>query len=524
MCQNFWHFFNDKNFRQMKKQVLLVLFGALLVFNLYSKQLKGKKHPNIVFLLCDDLRWDALGFMGNKHILTPHIDRLAGESVVFTNAYHVCPISMPSRASIMTGQYLGMHGSGFNRPSNYVITQDEFNRSYPVRLRQNGYYTGFVGKFGFAVSNGSEKVVNNDHERQQAYMPKEHFDEWYGFPGQGQYRPQRDGSFNGYENKWNAVHLNEFMGYQAKAFIQKASNKDEPFCLSLSFKAPHAPFDPEEHFRSLYDDRNIPRMINDAPEYFEKLPEVVQSKSRNAKWYFGDNRPAWHIELDNTYQAFIKNYYGLITGLDQVVGRIRQKLNELNIANNTVIIFTSDNGFFCGSKQLMGKALLYEESARAPMVVYDPRYMKEKNTRFENGLISLVDIAPTILDLAGLKKSENMPGKSFMPVVYNEKEEIHEAVYGENNFDAGHPVISEVENPDNYQSIRSKFVRTEHYKYIRYHECHPVVEELWKISEDTLEANNLINDPEYEEVANDMRNRLDAFEKQHVDYKNTLKE
>ena len=148
--------------------------------------------------------------------------------------------------------------------------------------------------------------------------------------------------------------------------------------------------------------------------------------------------------------------------------------------------------------------------------------MKGQNTRFENGLISHADIAPTILDLAGLKKSERMPGKSFLPVVCNEKEAIHEAVYGENNFDDFHPVISEVENPASYQSIRSKFVRTKHYKYIRYHECHPVVEELWKISEDTLETHNLINDPEYEEVAEEMRNKLDDFENQYVDYWNTL--
>jgi len=462
--------------------------------------------PNIIFLLTDDLRWDALGFMGNNHIITPHLDNLADVSVSFINAYHVAPICMPSRSSIMTGKYLGTHGSSFDRPTNYVITEKEFSVSYPVLLRKAGYYTGFIGKFGFAVSEDSTKIVNKNLWTKEEYMPEESFDEWYGYPGQGQYRLLKDSTFNGYDNKWQATHLNEFMGYQADEFLENANAQNKPFCLSLSFKAPHAPFDPEEHVRRLYDNREIPRMVNDDPNYFEKLPEVVKKKSRNAQWYFGIiGRSSWNIEKDTTYQEFIKNYYALITGVDIVVGQIRHKLNKLGIANNTVIIFTSDNGFFCGSRQLMGKALLYDESAKAPMIVYDPRYMKEG--RKEQGLISHVDIAPTILDLAGVEKPGNMPGKSF-----------NDAVYGENNFDNFEPVISEVDNPENYQSIRSKFVRTKNFKFIRYHECHPVVEELFRIDKDTLEHENLIDKEEYRDIVRKMRNMLDSFEEKFVHY------
>jgi len=477
--------------------------------------------PNIIFLLTDDLRWDALGCMGNKHIITPHIDDLADVSVSFMNAYHVAPICLPSRSSIMTGKYLGTHGSSFDRPTNYVITEKEFSVSYPVLLRKAGYYTGFVGKFGFAVSEDSIKVVNKNLWTKEEYMPEESFDEWYGYPGQGQYRPLKDSTFNGYENKWQATHLNEFMGYQADEFFENAIAQNKPFCLSLSFKAPHAPFDPEEHFRRLYDNIDIPRMDNDDPKYFTILPEVVREKSRNAKWYFGIiDRPEWHIEKDTTYQDFIKNYYALITGVDDIVGQIRHKLNKLGIADNTVIIFTSDNGFFCGSRQLMGKALLYDESAKAPMIVYDPRYMKKG--RKEQGLISHADIAPTILDLAGVEKPGNMPGKSFMPIVYDKTEEIHDAVYGENNFDNFEPVISEVDNPENYQSIRSKFVRTKNFKFIRYHECRPVVEELFSMNKDTLEHENLIDKEEYQDIAQEMREMLDSFEEKFVHYENTL--
>ena len=138
--------------------------------------------------------------------------------------------------------------------------------------------------------------------------------------------------------------------------------------------------------------------------------------------------------------------------------------------------------------------------------------MKNKNGRKEKGLISIIDIAPTILDLAGIEKPESLPGKSFMPIVYDKTKNIHDAVYGENNFDNQEQIISEVDNPEDYQSIRTKVVRTKEFKYIRYHECRPVVEELFKISEDTIESLNLVKHPDYEKVAQHMRGLLNTFE------------
>ncbi|MEX0882841.1 MAG: sulfatase/phosphatase domain-containing protein, partial [Cyclobacteriaceae bacterium] len=215
-----------------------------------------------------------------------------------------------------------------------------------------------------------------------------------------------------------------------------------------------------------------------------------------------------------------KNYYALISGIDHTVGRIRGELKKLGLEKNTVIIYTSDNGFFAGSKQLMGKALLYEESAKAPLIVYDPTISKKEGIRREKGLVSHVDIAPTLLHIAGIEIPDNYPGDSFMPIVYEEKEEIHEAVYGENNYDDNYPVPSEVPPTEQYQSIRSKFVRTPNYKYIRYHENNPVIEHLYKIEDDPLELNNIINDPDYANIARELRAKMDAFEKKHVKFNN----
>lgn len=506
----------------MKKSLILSLSLAIIhcTSGCRTEKQQAERPPNIIFLLADDQRADAFGFMGNTAIITPHLDQLASESTVFENAYHVVPICQPSRASIMTGQYLGTHGAGFDTPANFVITKQEFENSYPVLLRQLGYHTGFIGKFGFAVGK-EEKIRNKGFESKGEYMPASYFDSWKGFPGQGRYYPEQ-GKFNGYVNERGSGHLTEFVGDQAISFLRAAKEANRPFCLSVSFKAPHAPYLPAERFRRMYNDRQIPRMMNDAPEYHRNLPAVVREKSRDARWYFGRTkgyygedtgyRRNWHIEVDSVYQEFIKNYYALITGIDEVVGRIRKELQKSGAQRNTVIIYTSDNGHFAGSRQLMGKDLLYEESIEAPLIVYDPRIPEQEQRKREKALVSMIDIAPTLVDIAGGDVPENYPGKSFLPLTRGAKDHIHEAVYGENNFDNFYPPQSQVKDPENYQSVRSRYVRTLQYKYIRYYENHPPTEELYDMEGDSLETKNLINDPAYAEVAREMRTRLDSFE------------
>ena len=152
---------------------------------------------------------------------------------------------------------------------------------------------------------------------------------------------------------------------------------------------------------------------------------------------------------------------------------------------------------FCGSRQIHGKSILYEESIKAPMIVYDPRLNQKASNTKVNGLISHVDVAPTILDYAGVNADDSYRGKSFKPLVDGEAESIHKYVYGENNFNNNFLAKNEVEDPSHYQSIRSKYVRGERYKYIRYHECEPVIEELFDICEDPYEENNLVRNKQY---------------------------
>ncbi len=495
--------------------------------------------PNIIFLMTDDQRFDTMGFMGSEQVYTPNLDKLASDGVHFSNAFHVAPICMPSRASVQLGKYIGQHRCGFDLPTDYTVTKEEYKESYPSILRKNGYYTGFIGKFGFPVYDkkvhNSESVINPNSPLDDPYydkinhidsleesLPKESFDYWRGFLGQGKYRADSvTGKINGYDNKRNAEHLTEINTHQAEEFLELAKSQGQPFMLSISYKAPHRPFDAQKKWADFYKDMTIERMINDTPEDFALLPEVVRTHSRNASEYWGleNYRPSlgnvspWKEDVH--FQREFKGYYALISGVDESVGIIRDKLKELDLEENTIIIYTSDNGFFCGSKQIGGKELLYEESIKAPMIVFDPRMEISLRNRVVDGMISHVDICPTILDFAGIGKTRDMFGNSFVPLVTGEKQEICDAVYGENDFNNNYVEKEKHPNPEKYQSIHSKYVRTKEFKYIRYHLCNPIIEELWEIKSDPYERNNLVNNQKYTNQLNEMRQLLDDFIKLH---------
>lgn len=488
------------------------------------------QQPNIIFMMTDDQRYDTFGFMSGSVVITPHLDKMAREGVRFNKAYHVSPICMPSRASVHMSQYISDHKCGFDAPTTKTVARHEFMKSYPVLLRQAGYYTGFVGKFGYSVTEEKEenaKLVlgkriypdaylrTEQADHLEANMPKDLFDEWYGHTAQGHYYPLEDGTFNGNDNSFGAKHLTEFNGAQAVDFIKRASEKDQPFCLSVSFKAPHNPLTPAQRHLDLYDQVTVPRQYNDTPKHFNLLPEVVRKKSRNPEYYF--NYGEWKDfasgtwEIEENYQKDIKKYYALITGVDEAVGEIRSALEACGVADNTLLIYTSDNGMFCGSRQIHGKSILYEESIKAPMIVLDPRLGPEGGNKVVEGLISHVDIAPTILSYAGLGEEPGYRGTSFKPLVEGVKDEIHDWVYGENDFNNNYLLKEEVADPTTYQSIRSKYVRNQRYKYIRYHECQPVIEELFDMLKDPYEEQNLVGSEEHQEIHQLMSDKLDAF-------------
>lgn len=441
---------------------------VLLVASLFTAlpSPAAASRPNLIFLLTDDHRQDALGAYGNALIHTPQLDRMAAEGVTFNRAFVTTAICMTSRASILAGQYAARHGiwrfdTGF--------TPGQLAQTYPGMLKAAGYRTGFIGKWGV----GSP--------------PTNFFDFNTGFPGQGSYLLKVNGADR---------HLDSVLGDQALEFLAGAK-RDQPFCLSVSFKAPHVddsantahsrPFPHDPALEHLYQNITIPVPALNAPQYFEQLPVFLQNSEARARWAIRFWSPA-------RYQDSVKSYYRLISGVDVVVGRIREKLQELGADRDTVIVFTSDHGFYLGEYGLAGKWFPHELSLRVPLIVFDPRLPPERRGRRRDELVLNLDIAPTLLDAAGVTPPATMQGRSLLPLVRGESPGWRTEFFYEHLFD--HPGLP-----------KSEAVRTERWKYMRFVETQPVYEALYDLERDPGETSNLADTPENHALLDDLRAR-----------------
>ena len=426
----------------------------------------ARDRPNLLFLLTDDQRWDTLGCMGNRIIRTPHVDRLSEKGVTFEKHFVTTSICMTSRASIFTGQYARVHGiTDFSKP----FSDEQFGRTYPGILHRAGYWTGFIGKYGVGTT-----------------MHSSSFDYWRGFPGQGQYFPQGEGG----------RHLTEIMGDQGIEFLRGAP-RDKPFCLSISFKAPHVQdedprqFLPSKATADLYSGVTIPMPRTADPKYVEALPLEIQRSENRRRW-------AVRFSTPELYQQSVKAYYRLISEVDTVVGRLRSELDRLQAAQNTVIVFTGDNGFYLGEHGLAGKWFMHEESIRVPLIVYDPRLPAPRQGAREGRMTLNIDLAPTLLAAAKVPAPVSMQGRSLYPLCDGTADSWRKEWFYEHLFD--HAWIP-----------KSEGVRSERWKYARYLETKPVFEELYDLQGDPLEQRNLAREPASAEHLDRMRARREAW-------------
>jgi len=439
-----------------------------------SKDNNPDKRPNIIFLLTDDQRWDSMGCMGNPIIQTPNMDNMARNCVIFRNAYVTTPICCASRASLLTGQYARRHGI-HNFFKNF--SEDALAQTYPLLLRQTGYRTGFVGKYG---------VGNTDET-----MPVDKFDRWYGFPGWGTYEQ--------IDENGNLKHLTQIMGEQSIEFLRGCSQK-QPFCLSVSFKAPHVQdedprqFIPDPAYDDLYKNDTIPLPKTAAPRYFNALPTFLRESEARVRWEIRFSTP-------EKYQESVKNYYRLVTGVDVVIGQIRKELEKLKLDDNTVILLMGDNGFYLGEHGLAGKWYGHEESIRVPLVMYDPRLPANRRGQERPEMALNIDIAPTLLSLAGAPVPGSMQGRNLMPLVNGKAEKWRSDFFFEHLF-AEHPLIP-----------KSEGVVTERYKYLCYFEQQPVYEELYDVKNDPYEEKNLAIDSRYHPILEKLRKRCGELRK-----------
>lgn len=406
--------------------------------------------PNIILIVTDDQRHDALGCVGNPIIHTPVMDELAAGGIQFEHAFVTTPICAASRASIFTGLYERAHGYTFTKPP---LSSTLMNRSYPALLRRSGYFTGFVGKFGIQVEDGvTASMFDRFHSTAYPYFK------------------EVDGEKR---------HLTDIHGDMALAFLRERPS-GRPFCLSLSFWAPHADDGSAQQYfwpdacGELYRDAIIPPSPTSEPEFFEALPDFLKDSLNRVRWF-------WRFDTPEKYQAMVKGYYRMISGIDRVIGRLREELVRLGLGNDTVIMLTSDNGYFLGERGFAGKWLMHEPSIRVPLIVYDQRLRQSSAGRVITEPVLNLDLAPTLLDLAGLPIPEEMQGRSFAPMMRGRNQPVRTEVFCEHLW-------------DNPQIPQTECLRTGGWKYIRYLK-HPEYEELYNLTDDPNESRNLAFDP-----------------------------
>jgi len=431
-------------------------------------------------LLTDDQHYASMGCTGNDQVKTPHLDQLAADGLVFDAAYDTTSICMASRAQVMTGMYEYKTGCNF---SHGPLTTDKWQASYPVLLRAAGYHTGFVGKFGFAVKPpGGSANYHHDED-----LPIDSFDVWLGWPGQGSYKTEENAFLKSYAGKY--PHVTRALGAASQDYIKQAKASGKPFCLSVSFKAPHGPMSPDPAFDEVYADTIWNKSPNVGPAGAAHLPEQAKS---------GRQYRTIRDFADESYQGTMRKYQQLIHGIDHAVGMIRNELDAQGVADNTVIIFLTDNGYNCGSHDFGGKVLPYEEGSRSPMIVVDPRHPVSGSGKRSKALVGNIDAAPTVLDLAGVPVPANMDGKSVLPLLDDPAARTHERL-----------LLINVWGSEPSHSLGVVFGD---YKYIHwpYAQGMKPAEELYHLPGDRFEMHNLAASAEHADVLESLRQQHDA--------------
>lgn len=414
--------------------------------------------PNIIFLLTDDQRQDMLGFAGNTVIQTPNIDWLARNGAYFNNSFVTTAICSVSRASILSGQYGRRHKLWwFGRQFN----EERFAQTYPMVLRRAGYRVGFIGKYGVESEN-----------------PEAHFDYWAGFPGQGQYVQQ--------DEQGHYLHLTRKVGGQMTEFLDKFGTGERPFALSVSFKAGHV------------QDNSPPRELFPYDSAYAKLYEDVKwQRPPQAALFdhfdaeFTDNNVArnrWEARFgdDEIYQHSLKGYYRLIHGVDVVVGELLEELRRRGLADNTVIVFASDNGFYLGEYGFAGKWYGHEPSIRVPLIVYDPRPGGARGVRLDQIALN-IDLAPTLLDFAGLSAPDSMQGRSLLPLLGGQEPDWRQDFLYEHLVPGPEEVPYYIPSTEGVVSLDEKYLDY----FVGWQGGNSLTEEVYDLRSDPLEMNNL---------------------------------
>ena len=521
----------------------LLLF--FIQYSLFTIQYSAAKPPNIVVILTDDHRADYLGCAGHPILKTPNIDQLAADGTYFNNAFVTTAACTPNRTCLLTGQYERKHGVTFGSASS--LNEEAFAATYPMLLRKAGYYTGYIGKnhtpIGEAVDGQGLKLGKwawNPEDAQKPLGKGKHgynsgvmeqgFDYWYGNHNHTTFYPKWNHRI--YHNALAETQIEilqegtlqffkpnpQFAG--TKDFL-KTKPADQPFCLLVNFNVPHGagtssmklrPDDPELYrstYRDQIDEMPMPSTyIAGADIKTPKIPKNVYNGEYIPTYDYVKNEADLRERLVRTCQT--------VTGVDRLVGALVAELKAQDLYENTIIVFTSDHGLQFGEHGLGGKVLLYEESLRIPLIIFDPRQPADQHAKKPGQLALTIDIAPTLLDLAGLSIHPEMQGRSLRPLLEGNKDAPWRKDFFAENMYMG----------QNYPRIEA--VRGERYKYIRYFDKkkdkphhialtasirgeQAIYEELYDLKEDPKETTNLATSPEHKHIFTRLRARCQTL-------------
>ena len=444
--------------------LVLLIGGASIV--------RADDPPNIVFFFTDDQTTDTIGCYGNPIVQTPHIDGLAERGVRFENAFVSHSICWVSRTTILTG----LTGRSYGTPGNHDVARPEAVETlYSDILRENGYRTGYFGKWHAKMPKG--------------YRPEAHFDEFEAIGRNPFYKPQPDGSLR---------HATELIVDRGIEFL-KNQPKGKPFALNMWFNACHAEDGDRRpgigHFPwpravdGMYDDVEMyPPRLND-PEIFNAQPDFLKT-TINRERYF------WRWNTEDKYQTNMRAYYRMVSGIDGAIGRFIEALEEAGLADNTIIVYSADNGYHMGNRGFAGKWSHYEESIRVPLIIADPRVDEGKQGRVTDALALNLDFPSTFLDWAGVEVPERYQGRSLEPVVSE-----------------GAPDDWRTDTFHEHFAVRNRIpafegIRNHQFKYVRYVD-EGNYEFLHDLEKDPDELVNLAKDPKYTETLEKMRARTD---------------
>ena len=457
----------------IQKLFVTNLLLAILVGDLAAQVEK----PNIVFFFVDDQTTSTLGCYGNEVIKTPNIDALAKRGTRFENAFVSQSICWVSRTTILSG----LTGRSYGTPGNRDQARPEaVSTLYSDLLRGAGYRTGYFGKW-------------------HARMPKDfkredHFDEFKSIGRTPFYKKQPDGSLR-HETEVIVDHGIEFL---------KSQPKDKPFALNLWFNACHAEDNDRRpgigHFPwpksvdGMYEDVKIAAPRLGDPEVFKSQPDFLKTTINRERFF-------WRWNTPEKYQTNIRSYYRMVSGIDTAIGRFLEALTESGLADNTIVVYSADNGYYMGNRGLAGKWSHYDESLRVPLIIADPRVEDQHKNKLSEAIALNLDFPATFLDWAGVDVPTRYQGHSLKPIVSSAK-----------------PADWRTESFHEHFAVRHRIpafegLRNERFKYVRYIDDDGY-EFLHDLKSDPDELVNLAADPKHEDILKSMRQRTDARVKQ----------